>query len=295
MFNRKVVQFTAVVVVISLIVPGLVGPAPLAAQINDIPSDGRPDDWTVENKAYTSADSSLDTCAVRIMPLGDSITHGRVGSTSEVGYRRALWHALDSLGYNIDFVGGLTTGLATDFDRDHEGHEGWLANQIRDSIGAFLAANHPDILILHIGTNDVSSGQPAAGIASEIDDILTRIYDFDRGIVVVLGRIISRTGTAEQIARTSDLNHLLQDIVERRLANGDDIVVANLENALVYPGDMHDSVHPNNSGYDKMAGEWLRALETVLPIHCSVQPAGYLPALFAAAPPGASYVPQRQE
>ena len=49
----------------------------------------------------------LPAAAVKIMPLGDSITHGFTNANS---YRRVLWKMLTNAGYSVDFVGSLTTG-----------------------------------------------------------------------------------------------------------------------------------------------------------------------------------------
>ncbi|MDP3984815.1 MAG: hypothetical protein Q8Q52_07440 [Acidimicrobiia bacterium] len=70
--------------------------------------------------------------AVRIMPLGDSITEGKVG---EATYRYFLWHDLFGAGRAVDFVGSLIGVKGgepkyADFDQDHEGHSGNRADQI---------------------------------------------------------------------------------------------------------------------------------------------------------------------
>ena len=41
----------------------------------------------------------------RIMPLGDSITRGTLGSSDDTGYRRSLFLQLIGAGYTVDFVG----------------------------------------------------------------------------------------------------------------------------------------------------------------------------------------------
>ena len=227
---------------------------------------------TASAQAYpetTSLDvSTQQGCAVRIMPLGDSNTEGIVGSTYQVGYRRSLWLSLKQLGYDVDFVGGLTTGELDDFDRDHEGHAGWTANLIRDNVNGFLTANPPNIVLLAIGTNDITGGQSPTGIVKEIDEILTNIYSFDSKITVVLAKVINRKGNEEQIARTSELNRLIQDLANARKAAGDKVLVVDLEHALTYPDDMYDNVHPDDNGYEKMAGAWLHVLEDYLPHYC---------------------------
>ena len=50
-----------------------------------------------------------------------------------------------------------------------------------------------------------------------------------------------------------------------RIGAGDLITIVDMENALDYPADLTDNLHPNESGYGKMADEWYGALTTILP------------------------------
>ena len=74
--------------------------------------------------------------AIRIMPLGDSITKG-FGTCFEpdpllncIGYREDLWEALIAGGYSVDLVGSLGSTYQSQYnhDNDHEGHGGKTAN-----------------------------------------------------------------------------------------------------------------------------------------------------------------------
>jgi len=96
---------------------------------------------------------------VRIMPLGDSITAG------PGCWRAFLWHRLQTSGYtNIDFVGGVSDGGGCNpgyaYDFDHEGHGGYAATGIADNnqLPPWLAAARPDIVLMHLGTNDMWGG-----------------------------------------------------------------------------------------------------------------------------------------
>ncbi|MCD4689947.1 hypothetical protein K8S17_00635, partial [bacterium] len=126
--------------------------------------------------AVLMAVASTAIAATAIMPLGDSITDGAAGSTDNTGYRRPLFLQLEAGGYDVDFVGSLIGGIPTDFDRDHEGHGGWHANQIRDNIYNWLVSTPADIVILHIGTNDVSGGDEHV---DEVEDILDNIDQYE--------------------------------------------------------------------------------------------------------------------
>ncbi len=56
-----------------------------------------------------------------------------------------------------------------------------------------------------------------------------------------------------------------------------------MESALDYPGDMDDTLHPNASGYGKMADVWYTALNNFLPGYCSDGPAVYNLALTSTS------------
>jgi lysophospholipase L1-like esterase len=213
--------------------------------------------------AFASIASADGPTPIRIMPLGDSITYG-TSSTGTVGYRRPLYQLLTGSGYSVDFVGSQTTGFPEDFDRNHEGHSGWRADQIRDNITGWLNSTPADVILLHIGTNDISQNQGATGTAVEIGQILDRIDAWEtthNQVWVVLARIVNRNDSRNGI--TTTLNGLIQGLADTRIAGGDKIVVVDMESALSYPGDLADTVHPNDSGYGKMAAAWFAALEAL--------------------------------
>jgi lysophospholipase L1-like esterase len=215
--------------------------------------------------AFVSIASADGPNPIRIMPLGDSITYGSQ-STGTVGYRRPLYQSLVGAGYSVDFVGSQTDGSPEDFDRNHEGHRGWRADQIRDNIAGWLNSAPADVILLHIGTNDITQNQGATGTAAEIGQILNLIDAWEtthNQVWVVLARIINRNDSLSGV--TTTLNGLIQTLADTRIASGDRIVVVNMESALSYPGDLADAVHPNDTGYGKMAAVWFAALEA-LPI-----------------------------
>ena len=204
--------------------------------------------------------ASVLACAaeaeIRIMPLGDSITEGTVGSSDDTGYRRSLYLSLAAAGCDINFVGGLATGIPTDFDRDHEGHFGWQADQIRDNVYNWLDSNPADIVLLHIGTNDITGANEDV---AEVNDILNEIYTYSPDITVVLAaRLILRNDSKNP--ETIAFNDAVEAMAQDRIAGGDDIIIVDMEYALTYPDDLADSVHPNDNGYAKMAEVWYDAL-----------------------------------
>ncbi|MDH4232794.1 MAG: GDSL-type esterase/lipase family protein, partial [Nitrospirota bacterium] len=205
---------------------------------------------------------------VRIMPIGDSITLGKnpliTDNNYMVGYRKKLYEDLISQGSTVDFVGSLHSGdlACPACDNDHEGHAGFHADgspagnayDILDNVYSWLAVNPADVVMLHIGTTDVSSGGQSAG---EISAILDQIYSANPAMSVILARIINRIDTGDgKFQTTTQYNIDLQNMANARIAAGDKLQVVDQESVLTYPADMEDTLHPTQAGYDKMASPW---------------------------------------
>ena len=133
--------------------------------------------------ATTAFGAAADNPVLRIMPLGDSITHGSQ-SVRGNGYRAPLYVALTNLGYNVDYVGTQTDNYGKDdpflADSDHEGHSGWkienASNGIYNFIPEFFAQiDDPHVILLHIGTNDLGDGD--ATFRSQATNRLVRLLD----------------------------------------------------------------------------------------------------------------------
>ncbi len=214
------------------------------------------------------------TGVVKIMPCGDSITFDNNGDSRPLGirtgYRQPLWLMLEAGCYNVDFVGDTLAGQDAypPFDPDNSGHPGWTDSQIASSIYTWLQAEHPDIVLLHIGTNALDTS-PA-----DVEDILDEVdrYETDSGmdVKVLLARIINRSTYS---LTTTQFNDNVEAMAMDRVSNPanpaypDDIVMVDMEDGagIDYSLDMYDLLHPNHRGYQKMAALWLSHLEAVLP------------------------------
>ncbi len=197
--------------------------------------------------------------STRIMPLGDSITRGYYGSVYHWGYRKHLYDLLTNYGYDFDFVGSQTDGAFP--DPNHEGHDGWRADQILTSVESWLAAYQPDVVLLHIGTNDITASDQDA---NEVNDILNVIDNYElassRSVTVIVALIINRTDSAVLSQATTVFNDDVNIMALNRIAGGDDIIIVDMESALSYPADLTDGIHPTDTGYAKMAAVWYDAL-----------------------------------
>lgn len=188
------------------------------------------------------------------MPLGDSITYGE-GIPSYGGYRNLLSALLESEGIQFDFVGSQKSGEESLADPDNEGHPGWRVSNLREAIAAegWLETYQPDIILLHIGSNDLRYGNQvyaADKLSLLLDDILTRLP----AAHVIVARIIrTRWG--------SDSKHIYynEKISEIAALKGERVSVADMQETLAR-GDFTTLYHPSPRGYDKMAHAWLTAI-----------------------------------
>lgn len=237
------------------------------------------------------ANSAAAIPAIRIMPLGDSTTKG-TGTCSLpdtylncIGYREDLWNDLVNNGFPVNFVGSQGAAFQSQYtyDNDHEGHGGWHASDIRDNIyssGLNWLQNYPaEIILLHIGTNDIGGITPPGipGIVQNVEQILDKIdqYESDKGVevYVILARIINRNDPdGDEEAYTTMFNQQLQTMADGR--GGDNLIVVDMEAALNYPGDYSDDLHPNAGGYSKMADVWYAALEELINLPPSITTPG---------------------
>jgi lysophospholipase L1-like esterase len=196
--------------------------------------------------------------SLRIMPLGDSISFG----TPEPlygGYRHALGDLLAKDGYRINFVGSQKSGTGVIPDPDNEGHPGWTIAQIKKGIDTnrWLETYQPDIILLHIGTNDISHGNAASApsqLSTLLDDILARL---PRVRVIVAQIIPYRRGLGPDHQL---YNAAVPGIVASK---GPRVSVVDMQHILS-KSDYSDDLHPNTSGYDKMARAWGIALRAAM-------------------------------
>ncbi len=210
----------------------------------------------------------------KVMLLGNSLTYDDFTGDLRpaglrTGYRQPLWLALQEYGYTIDFVGSRRAGFdaVPAFDPDNEGHPGYTAAQVADSVYHWLTLNPAEFILLEIGTNGLQSS-PA-----DVERILNETDRFEQDnsvqITVILSRIINRSTYS---SLTTQFNNNVESMANTRISNGDKIVIVDMENGagidyrLEPDGDMRDNLHPNQNGYNKMAVIWFNSLLTVLPV-----------------------------
>ena len=201
---------------------------------------------------------------IRIMPLGDSITEARNGQAS---YRYWLWGELIAHGYDVDFVGsrqGVFEGRPRydDFDPDHEGHWGWHADEVLDQVADWTRKGRPDVVLIHLGTNDLGSGEHPANTLNDLCQIIKTLQGENPDVTVLLAKLIPAVGIDVEAAAA--LNKAIAALAGRRNIPASRVVAVDMTAGFDVGDDTYDGLHPNEAGEKKMAGHWLAALQEVL-------------------------------
>ncbi|MFJ9691831.1 FG-GAP-like repeat-containing protein [Kitasatospora sp. NPDC101183] len=213
---------------------------------------------TVPAAAQAAANPAATTAAVpslRVMPLGDSITAG-AGSATGSSYRAPLWSLVAGQSrYTVRFVGSQAGGQLPDLA--HEGHSGFMIENIAAGIDQWLAAAHPDVVLLHIGVNDLDRSTDPAHAPDRLKALLDRIYADRPGVAVVMEGVIPTTqGLAASPAVYNDRARQLQ-AVEAQAGNSFRYV----DPPALTSAEMSDRLHPNDSGYRRIAQAFYGGLD----------------------------------
>ncbi|MEV0002055.1 cellulose binding domain-containing protein [Micromonospora sp. NPDC050980] len=201
---------------------------------------------------------------VRVMPLGDSIT-GSPGC-----WRAVLWNRLQSTGYtDVDFVGTLgPQGCGVTYDGDNEGHGGYLATNIANQnlLPGWLAATHPDVVLMHLGTNDVWSNIAPGTILAAYSKLVDQMRAANPATTVLVAKIIPMNpASCPQCGqRTVALNAAIDGWASARTTAASPIVVVDQWTGFSTATDTYDGVHPNAAGDQKMSDRWYPALTAAL-------------------------------
>lgn len=240
--------------------------------------------------APVDAENPEPAAPLRIMPLGDSITEGWDPESrgAHGGYRADLWQAFQADGRTVDFVGSadaLTPPPPPRLgDGNHEGHGGWRIDQIAngrsssctadgptwgDWIRNVLDTHEPEVVLLHIGTNDIiqgANGGPNVGCenATGMRDRLSRLLDvmtaFRPAMRIHVATLIPINDARDQ--HVSAFNALLPALVQAKADQNRKVALVKDMNTAVEKSwtDLPDGVHPSNGAYSRMAARWYAAL-----------------------------------
>jgi len=212
------------------------------------------------------AGGAFDPCptngtACKILPLGDSITFG---IQFEGAYRVELFTKAVNANKKITFVGsqmnGPTTVAGMTFPRSHEGHSGFTIDQMVPFV-ASDAQYAPNIILLHIGTNDTYMANPG-GAPARLQSLVDMILAAYPNTLLVVAKIVPYPS---QMTNVNTFNATIPNLVSSRAAMGKHILIADLNTGFNVPTMLSsDTIHPNQTGYNFMGDTWYSVIGSYL-------------------------------
>ena len=200
-----------------------------------------------------------------IMPLGDSMTN-------DSRPRVKLWNLLNDDGYKLVYVGNQYQESSIP-DPYHEGVGGIKIEGIMDKAESLMQTFSPRYVALMVGTNDIAwyFDETAQEIAARWKDLINRIFDSSEPGTYILAatippvssRNVGKSGMSVQdrAIMVQHFNAELRSIIKDRKANGDHIILADMEAALLPAKHLSDDgVHLNEAGYAIMGTVYYDAM-----------------------------------
>lgn len=222
--------------------------------------------YQIKEKFVTSPPSNE---VLVIMPLGDSMTND---SRSRV----KLWNLLTNDGHKLDYVGNQSQGSSIP-DADHEGVGGIKISGIMDKAEALMKTHKPKYVNLMVGTNDIAwyFSESAPQIANRWNNLIDRIFDSSEPGTYILAATIPPVtsknvgqpglSTQDRAVMVKLYNAELRKIINQRIANGDKIILADMEAALNPATHLSsDGVHLSEEGYAVMGTVYYNAMNKAL-------------------------------
>ena len=245
------------------------------------------EEWVREGKGDATARQAL-----RILPLGDSITRGTYlargadgGATGlphpdSGGYRKVLQDKLHAAGIRFDFVGELQYAaygrdgkVDPAFDPDHHGlagfsNRGILRGGVVPTPADVLAAMAVDEVSVPGIVEVMKEHQPdvillmsgANGFDSTARDELIREIGEHSAAHLFVATILPQKAPRARWEKVDDYNASLPEMVATQQKVGKPITLVTMQDAVSADDLIADGVHPTQAGMDKMADTWLRAI-----------------------------------
>ncbi|OBT52546.1 hypothetical protein VE04_08544 [Pseudogymnoascus sp. 24MN13] len=198
--------------------------------------------WAEENgleKNVPQISGNVSGKKLRILALGDSITNG-FKSSDNLGYRGPLGNLL--AGNTISII--------------NEGHNGAVISEIANFAKNSLP-NRPNVVLLHAGTNDINTGADVTASAASLSSLIDQIGTACPDASILVSLIIPASGIQ---SRVDTYNTLVKKVLTDKAQNGKHVDLVDMTEILG-AGDMADGLHPNDSGYAKMAQAWLESIK----------------------------------
>lgn len=229
-------------------------------------------DAAAEASSSTDADASSGihlSGTPKIMAFGDSIT-------AATCWRARLWEKLESNGYtNFKMVGSQnSSGNCGDnkYDGHNEGHSGYLVVNLANEepngeMDSWFSANPPDLVMMHIGTNDVWNKIATQTILDAYGVAIDTLRKYAPNVVILLAQItpMAPSGCSPCPSGVQQLDAAIPAWAAQKSTTTSPIVVVDQWTGFVDSTDTIDGVHANDTtGSQKIADKWYAVLAPML-------------------------------
>ena len=213
---------------------------------------------------------------IKIMPVGDSITRGQ-GSGNELGFRDDLKICLDNNDIDFQYEGSIGeapfSGWFFDGAKTSEFYSGGTCD-----IGIELALYKPDMLLIHLGTNEVHRNEPMGpygenGVfydtpSGRLAQLVEYVLDWKNGTngsflqYAIVSKIIPRADCLDNVQEfNAEVERIFNDSEQDRIPSipPGSIRLADHHNGFDINW-LVDGKHPNDTGYAHMSDVYCEAI-----------------------------------
>ena len=131
------------------------------------------------------------------------------------------------------------------------------------NIEPWLAKNTPDIVLIHLGTNDVLQQRPLDDVMADMETLITVLRRYNSNIKFFVATLIPVAPSFPD-SRIEEFNYCLKQAMPQLSQPVSPLVLVDQFKGFDALNDTYDGVHPNASGEKKMSMKWFMALEAVL-------------------------------
>lgn len=234
-----------------------------------------------------------ESISLRIMPLGNSITQGGEVNPS---YRYELWKMLVDAGVKFEFVGSMDTNWYRNapnteqgadvaspvmgqtykgqtFTNKHEGHWGWNTSDMlngyekptqykrdKGKLSDWLKGYTPDVVLMHLGTNDMIHAKTTDGTVKRIEQIIGQLRADNENVAILLAKITPIPAEFANVDSTQHFVSLLPALATRLTTQKSPIIVVDINSGYNPATLTYDALHPNTEGEKFIAKRWYDAI-----------------------------------
>lgn len=161
---------------------------------------------------------------------------------------------LSPLGLHATYTGSLRSGTMS--NPENEGHGGYEISPLSSAASSYLRTIPcPHLALLHIGTNDCNDNTDVPGAGARLGALLDSFASICPDMPVIVAQIIS-SGYAPTQTKIEQFNPQVPAVVQQRVRTEGRRYLTVDMSRLLGQDDYVDFLHPNDSGYVKMAEAW---------------------------------------